>query len=416
MKILVVSPLYHPNRSGSAIHMAKIAEGLAADGADVTVWTTDVWDTHYFVERRMRNVRVKEEEINRVNVKRFPLSSMAMSHPEAFGRAKKIWPPWSVWALRDPATHSSLIFHSLIGTERFDLVIAGVLPHTPFLIAGLITARKWRVPLVFMSLIHTGEPSRVEYRQEFLGNGVPTLLSNADLVVCNTEVESNLLQARGIGLEKLMAIGPGADPQACLGGDGARFRQKYGIKGHIVLQIGTQTHEKGSHHTAEAVSWLRIKGLDVTAVFLGFVRDDFDEGYLAHKSPHGIEGVMVLGEVDDSTKRDALAAAQIVSMPSNADSFGIAFLEGWLAGLPALGTFSGGIPYAIDDGVDGFLVPFGDWHAAAEYMEILIEKPELAAKMGAAGRKKVWERYTWDKVLQRFKQAVYSLVQKQMQP
>jgi phosphatidylinositol alpha-1,6-mannosyltransferase len=97
-------------------------------------------------------------------------------------------------------------------------------------------------------------------------------------------------------------------------------------------------------------------------------------------------------------------------MPSIADSFGIAFLEGWLLSLPAIGAFAGGIPEAIDDGRDGFLVPFGDWHMLAEYIELLIKNPSLAQELGETGRQKVWRQFTWERVLERFKENVYRLL------
>lgn len=408
---MFISPLYPPNRSGSAVHMARLAQGLAADGAHVAAWTTEARDTHFFVDRSLRHVARRHECLRGVRVRRFGLSRWAMRHREAFGRMRMGMPPWSVWALRDPATHApGLLAHALVSTERFDLVVAGVLPHTPFVVAGLAVARRWRVPLVVLGLIHTGEPARVEYRQEFLGHGVVMLLRHADLVVCNTDVERRLLLDRGLEERRLMTIGPGADPGSCLGGDARRFRSRFNIEGPIVLQLGTQTHEKGSHHAAEAVCSLRARGWDVTGVFVGFPRSDFEAGYLSSRTADQLAGLLVLGEVDDDVKRDALAAADVVVLPSRADSFGIAILEAWLAGKPVIGCLAGGIPEVVEDGVDGFLVPFGDWHAIAELVELLLDRPEVARALGEAGRAKVWERYTWDKVVARFQAAVYPLV------
>ena len=411
MRVLFVSPLYPPNRSGSAVHMARLAQGLAAEGADVVAWTTDAHDTHYFVDRTLRRVRQHTERSHGVTVRRFALSRWAMRHHDAFQRVRTLKPPWSVWAFRDPATHSpGLLAHAAASPTRFDLVVAGVLPHTPFLVAGLAVARRWRAPLVVLGLMHTGEPGRVEYRQEFLGNGVPMLLKHADLVVCNTDIERRLLATRGIDGHRLVTIGPGADPDTCLGGNARRFRERFNVTGSIVLQMGTQTHEKGSHHSAEAICSLRASGRDVTGVFIGYPRDDFEDGYLSHRTADQMSGLLVLGNVDDGIKRDALAAADIVVLPSRADSFGIVILEAWLASKPVIGCLAGGIPEVVDDGVDGFLVPFGDWHAIAEYVELLTTRPDVARAMGEAGRAKVWANYTWDHVLDRFKAAVYPLL------
>ncbi|MBN1424247.1 glycosyltransferase family 4 protein [Candidatus Fermentibacteria bacterium] len=411
MRALFVSPLYPPNRSGSAVHMASLAQGLAADGVDVRAWTTEARDTHFLVDRSLRHVSRRRECLHGVQIRRFGLSRWAIRHPEAFRRLHMLKPPWSIWAFRDRATHApGLLANALASPTRFDLVVAGVLPHTPFVVAGLAVARRWKAPLVVLSLIHAGEPGRVEYRQEFLGHGVPMLLRHADLVVCNTDVERRLLEARGLNGRRLVTIGPGAHPADCIGGNARRFRERFNLRGAIVLQLGTQTHEKGSHHSAEAVCALRARGHDVSGVFIGYPRSDFEEGYLSSRSADQLAGLLVLGEVDDDLKRDALAAADVVVLPSRADSFGIAILEAWMASKPVIGCLAGGIPEVIQDGVDGFLVPFGDWHAIAELVELLLDRPDVARALGEAGRAKVWSRYTWDHVVNRFREAVYPLL------
>jgi hypothetical protein len=96
MKALIVCPLYPPNRSGSAIHMAHIAQGLADDGISVTVWTTDAKDTHYFVDRSMRRVEASQEIMHGVKVRRFPLSSWSMNHRGFYESLRKAYPPFEI--------------------------------------------------------------------------------------------------------------------------------------------------------------------------------------------------------------------------------------------------------------------------------------------------------------------------------
>jgi len=409
MRALVICPLYPPNRSGSALHMSRIAEAMAADGIEVTVWTTDAVDTHYMVDRSKRHTRTRNEDTGTLRIVRFPLHGWPLKHFDSYKRIRDVKPPWTWWLFRDPATHTSMLNNALTGIHRFDLVVAGVLPHTPFLGAGAIVANKWHAPLVVFGLMHTGEPKRVEYLQEFLGHGVPNLLSRADKVICNTDAEVRVLEQRGIEPDRLVSIGPGVDEWDCLAGDAHRFRKQHAVYGSMILHMGTQTHEKGSHHTAESILNLRRRGMNVTGVFLGYVREDF-ELYLATKGPNDLEGLLVLGEVTDEVKRDALAATDILAMPSRADSFGIAFLEAWLNGKPCIGAFAGGIPYVIEDGVDGFLVPFGDAFGMSLYMETLIRNPDLAGTMGEWGREKVRKRFLWDIVLDRFRDEVYPLL------
>ena len=79
-------------------------------------------------------------------------------------------------------------------------------------------------------------------------------------------------------------------------------------------------------------------------------------------------------------------------MPSRTDSFGIVYLEAWLNGVPVIGARAGGVPEVITDGVDGYLVDFGDVAALANRIELLLRRPEAARAMGEAGRRKVLGR------------------------
>jgi glycosyltransferase involved in cell wall biosynthesis len=54
------------------------------------------------------------------------------------------------------------------------------------------------------------------------------------------------------------------------------------------------------------------------------------------------------------------------------------------------------VPEVISDGVDGYLVEFGDVAALANRIQILLERPELAATMAERGRLKTLAEHTWD--------------------
>jgi glycosyltransferase involved in cell wall biosynthesis len=109
----------------------------------------------------------------------------------------------------------------------------------------------------------------------------------------------------------------------------------------------------------------------------------------------------LLGSVTDEDKRDLLAAAAVVAMPSRSDSFGIVFLEAWLYSVPVVGAAAGGIPEVVSDGQDGYVVPFGDVDALAGRLARLLAEPALARRMGEAGRCKTLAQHTWDHVYAR---------------
>jgi glycosyltransferase involved in cell wall biosynthesis len=76
------------------------------------------------------------------------------------------------------------------------------------------------------------------------------------------------------------------------------------------------------------------------------------------------------------------------------EGFVFVFLEAGAYGLPVIGTRTGGIPDAITDGENGFLLPPDDVEGIARAMIRLAEDPDLARKMGLAGRDRA-EKFTW---------------------
>jgi len=97
---------------------------------------------------------------------------------------------------------------------------------------------------------------------------------------------------------------------------------------------------------------------------------------------------------------DALAACQVLCVPSIQESFGGVYTEAWSFGKPVIGARIPAVTDVIDDGVDGFLV---EQHPAeiADRIVLLLEDESAAQCMGAAGKAKVVRRYTWDVIAQR---------------
>jgi len=71
------------------------------------------------------------------------------------------------------------------------------------------------------------------------------------------------------------------------------------------------------------------------------------------------------------------------------------------AGLPVLSTPVGGIPEAVAEGVEGILVEPGDIPALAHALDRLLGDEHLAARMGAAARRKAETTFSASAVLPR---------------
>jgi len=217
----------------------------------------------------------------------------------------------------------------------------------------------------------------------------------SDKVIAQTPAEQHFYEGRGLASHKCSVVGPGVNPSEVLGGDSNRFRRKHGIKNPLILFIGYLSRDKGAFDTVEAVRQLWKQGFEIDLALIGTISSGFHA--FIEKLPASDKTLMhLLGPVEDSEKRDALATASVLSMPSRTDSFGITYLEAWLYGIPVIAARSWGVTDVVDDGKDGLVIPFGDVPALTRALRTLIEHPAEAKNMGERGRKKVYRKHLWE--------------------
>ena len=101
-----------------------------------------------------------------------------------------------------------------------------------------------------------------------------------------------------------------------------------------------------------------------------------------------------------------LAALDVFVLCSDWEGMSNALLEGMAAGLPVVATAVGGTPDVVVDGVTGLLVPPRDPPALAEAVVRLLRDPDLRHRMGEAGRHRVEEHFSLERMVGRT-QALY---------
>jgi colanic acid/amylovoran/stewartan biosynthesis glycosyltransferase WcaL/AmsK/CpsK len=84
------------------------------------------------------------------------------------------------------------------------------------------------------------------------------------------------------------------------------------------------------------------------------------------------------------------------------EGLGIALLEAQAAGLPVIATQHGAFPEVVAHGETGLLAPERSPETLARYLTELIEKPELRRQMGAAGRRRVEDRFAPATITERY--------------
>jgi glycosyltransferase involved in cell wall biosynthesis len=174
-----------------------------------------------------------------------------------------------------------------------------------------------------------------------------------------------------------------------LGGDRAR-RLLLGVLAQI-------TPWKGQDTAIEALRLLVERGVDAQLLLIGsakFVsrstRHDNNE-YLARLRASvvaaGLEDrVCWLGEREDVP--ELIRALDLLMLPSREEPFGRALIEAMALGVPVLATNVGGPAEILEDGREGYLLSPDEPAAWAVAARAILEQPELARRMGEAGRER----------------------------
>jgi len=168
----------------------------------------------------------------------------------------------------------------------------------------------------------------------------------ANMLLAHTEFEAGIIHKMGIPKCKIRAIVHGVD--FCDSGDGACFRGKNGIAGPMVLFLGRKTATKGIGRLLEAWPMVAKKFPEATIVIAGPKNADFEKQKaesrnlpttgdpLPATAPEALPQVLNLDELTESEKQDALAACDILCVPSEGESFGMVYFEAWAYKKPVV--------------------------------------------------------------------------------
>lgn len=99
--------------------------------------------------------------------------------------------------------------------------------------------------------------------------------------------------------------------------------------------------------------------------------------------------VELLGHTEWDRLADIYADSDLFATASYFETFCISAAEAMALAKPVVATRAGGILSLVDDGITGFLVPTGDYHALGGAILRLLDDAALAKRMGLAGREKV---------------------------
>jgi glycosyltransferase involved in cell wall biosynthesis len=151
---------------------------------------------------------------------------------------------------------------------------------------------------------------------------------------------------------------------------------------------------KGLVPLLEAVAKLRTER-DVELVVVGKPK----EGGTANATIARLgleESVRFVNGVSESDLVELFGSAQVAVVPSLYEGFSLPAIEVMACATPLVTTTAGALPEVVGpDGVAALHVPPADPEALALAIGRVLDDDDLAARLGAAGRQRVLERFTW---------------------
>jgi L-malate glycosyltransferase len=112
------------------------------------------------------------------------------------------------------------------------------------------------------------------------------------------------------------------------------------------------------------------------------------------------DDVLFLGKQDQIQEK--LAIADIMLIPSELESFGLAALEAMACEVVPISTRAGGVPEVIDHGKSGYLADVGDVETMARYAIELLSDEQRLKEMGKQARAVAIERFGSAKIVKQY--------------
>ena len=222
--------------------------------------------------------------------------------------------------------------------------------------------------------------------------------------VSNSEMAIEFLVANGYNRKKFWLIYNGINVEefnSSLKKDNIKQNYKLPLNKPIITCVANLRLVKGHNNLIKALLTVKKIGKSFIALFIG-------EGELKADLCNSVkklnldDDILFLGCRSPKEIVDLLLITDVFVLSSLREGLPTSIIEAMAAGCPVVATRVGGVPELVIDGVTGFLVNSGDAEELASKLILLLNNPELCAKMRTAGKLRAINKFSLPRMVSEY--------------
>ena len=376
MKILFLSvfPLFG---NGSGNYTRKLGEQLVKEGHDVAIAAPE--------KHSIKGLKIFE--INPYK------KAVFESHPE-WKRAKRY--------VDLPSKDLSKIYLSYLRqiteiVEKFQPDIIHV--NHCFFLTWIANYIKSIYRTAFVVTAHGTEILQVSKDQRFRRLTTQALQASSAIIAVSPHTKKWLLKVfKGIGLKRKPRVITGGIDFDSWSKDAPIkiINKKYNIKDKkVIIFVGRLTKEKGIEYLIKSAKKIKAE------IFIigGGVEKRRLMDYARKTEATNIHFLGYFGKEYIEELREFYRKADVLVLPSVVDeSLGLVLLEAMACETPVVASNKGGIPLAVKDKINGYLIRAKSSKQITEKVNWLLNNPEKSAVMGKNARQLIQEKFSWQSI------------------
>lgn len=200
----------------------------------------------------------------------------------------------------------------------------------------------------------------------------------------------DIVAQMGVPAEALHIVGVGVDPEI--------FKPRPSVArvpGRLITTASADVPMKGLTPLLEALAKVRTQNTDAHLVIIGRLKEKSLVPALMDRL--GLNGsVEFVSGVPQDRIVELYAEAEVAVVPSLYEGFSLPAIEAMACGVPLIATTGGALPEVVGpNGETAITVEPNSADELAVAITMALNDPEMRARIGAAGRVRVLERYTW---------------------